>query len=152
MQKLNWFCVSLIISGCFQSPSYHVVLGPNVRPRRERAAMGSYTALSRLMSQHPEVFVIRAFSELHTKNIIYYQAELAELEAELDRVEQEDQNCSESPRETYSKRWKTLSGTGLSTFNPGDQAASQDARCRLQWSLMLRVRAVLKDYGTSKRL
>jgi len=111
--------------------------------------MASYTALSGLMSEHPEVFAIRVFSRLHVKTLLYYQAELAELEQELDEVEKEDRACSEAPRKYFGQHWKSLTATGISTLKVGDEAESQDSRSRLQWDLVIRVRKTLKEYGKS---
>jgi hypothetical protein len=41
--------------------------------------MGTYSALSALISEHREILVIRTFPKLQIKNLLYYQAELAEL-------------------------------------------------------------------------
>ena len=46
--------------------------------------MGNYLDLSKLMSKYPEVFILRKFSGLNVKNLLYYQAELAHLEQELE--------------------------------------------------------------------
>lgn len=72
----------------------------------ERSNMGSYTALSGLMSDHPEVFAIRTFSKLHAKNLLYYQAELAELEKELEAVEITDRTYPDGPRNEFCHSWK----------------------------------------------
>ena len=59
--------------------------------------MASYSALSDFMSEHTEVFAIRLFTKLHIKTLLYYQAELAELEQELDEVEEVDRTLMRNP-------------------------------------------------------
>jgi len=49
--------------------------------------MGNYGQLSRLMSDHPELLILRKYTDLNVKNLLYYQAELAHLELELQEVE-----------------------------------------------------------------
>ena len=109
--------------------------------------MGTYSALSRLMSDHPEALVIRSFSELQIKSLLYYQAELAELEAELEEIEREDFTSSDAARKNFSSHWKSLTATGSSSLTLSDKAASQDLGSRQQWRLVLRIRDALKDYS-----
>lgn len=109
--------------------------------------MACYAALSGLMSEHPEVFAIRLFSKLHVKSLLYYQAELAELEKELDEVETEDRACPEEPRKCFGQHWKSLTGTGISALEVGKETDPQDLRSRLQWDLVVRIRETLKEYG-----
>jgi hypothetical protein len=60
--------------------------------------------LSNLMAKHPEVFVIRRFNVLQLKDLLYCQAELAELEEELPEVAVEDRICTEAPRRDFPQR------------------------------------------------
>jgi hypothetical protein len=109
--------------------------------------MGTYSALSRLMSDHPEALIIRSFSELQIRSLLYYQAELAELEAELEEIEREDCASSDAVRKNFSSHWKSLTATGSSSLTLGDEAASQDVGSRQQWKLVLRIRDALKEYS-----
>jgi hypothetical protein len=56
------------------------------------------------MAKHPEVFVIRRFNVLQLKDLLYCQAELAELEEELPEVAVEDRICTEAPRRDFPQR------------------------------------------------
>jgi hypothetical protein len=109
--------------------------------------MGTYSTLSALMSKHREVLVIQTFSKLQIKNPLYYQAELAELEQELEEAENADLACSQAPRRDFSHHWKSLSSTVSPVEVVGGRASSQDARARQQWKFVLRVRDSLKEYG-----
>jgi hypothetical protein len=68
--------------------------------------MGNYLDLSKLMSKHPDVFILRKFSGLNVKNLLYYQAELAHLEQELEEIEDEDRLSDENPRKGHATNWK----------------------------------------------
>lgn len=65
------------------------------------ADMVSYDALARLMSDHPKLLILRSYSSLNIKSLMYYQAELAHLEVELLEVESEDCDCGSSPRREF---------------------------------------------------
>lgn len=109
--------------------------------------MGTYATLSRLMSDHPEALIIRDFSELQIKSLLYYQAELAELEAELEEIEREDCASSDAVRKNFCSHWKSLTATGSSSLTLSDEAASQDVGSRQQWRLVSRIRVALKEYS-----
>lgn len=51
-----------------------------------------YAALAKLMSRHSQLAIFRGFSDLNTKNLLYFQAELIELENELNRKQHEQRN------------------------------------------------------------
>lgn len=51
---------------------------------------GGYAKVARLMVKHPEVATFQRFEYLNTLNILYLQAELVELEKELERSMMED--------------------------------------------------------------
>ena len=109
--------------------------------------MGNYLDLSKLMSKHPEVFILRKFSGLNVKNLLYYQAELAHLEQELGEIEDEDQLSDENPRKGYAINWKSL---GLGTdvkHTPQGSSALRTPRDSLQWQTFLRLREVLNKYS-----
>ena len=99
------------------------------------------------MSDHPEVLIIRSFSQLQIKSLLYYQAELAELEAELEEIEEEDCTSSDAVRKDFSSHWKSLTTTGSSSLTLSNEAASQDVGSRQQWKLVLRIRDALKEYS-----
>lgn len=105
--------------------------------------------MSGLMSEHSAVFPIRTFSKLHARDLLYYQAELAELERELEEIELEDFNTPE--RKELCQDWKSLSGTGISFLFAEDGITGKETSSSPQWRLMLRIREKLKEYGKQKR-
>ena len=53
--------------------------------------MTPYSGPAALMATYPETIILRTFSELNKKNLLYYQAEVVSLERELQEIEEEDQ-------------------------------------------------------------
>lgn len=50
----------------------------------------NYDALAELIAEEPSLSIFRRFAKLNAKNLLYLQAELAELELQLKRKEDED--------------------------------------------------------------
>jgi hypothetical protein len=109
--------------------------------------MGNYLDLSKLMSKYPEVFILRKFSGLNVKNLLYYQAELAHLEQELEEIEDEDRLSDENPRNGYATNWKSLGLGANIKHTPQESGASRTPRNSLQWQTFLRLREVLNKYS-----
>ena len=109
--------------------------------------MATYSNLSRLMGEHRDLLILRTFSDLSVKNLLFYQAELAHLEHELEEVEKEDQSCKGLPRKEHAVNWKSLSMTGDSCVPPSSVSAEGQSRDALQWQIFSRVRVVLHDYS-----
>jgi hypothetical protein len=106
--------------------------------------MGSYSRLSSFMTEEPETYVFRTFNKLNVKNILYYQAELAHLEQELEEIEHADATCGISPRQDYARRWKKLQA-GIELSDLDQQPNTQGAE--LQWQTFKKIRRVLEKYS-----
>ena len=74
--------------------------------------MATYSNLSHLMGEHRDLLILRTFSDLSVKNLLFYQAELVHLEHELEEIKKEDQSCNDLPRKEHALNWKSLSMTG----------------------------------------
>jgi hypothetical protein len=109
--------------------------------------MATYSNLSRLMGEHRDLLILRTFSDLSVRNLLFYQAELAHLEHELEEVEKEDQSCKDLPRKEHAVNWKSLSMTGDSCVLPSSASTEGQPRDALQWQIFSRVRVVLHDYS-----
>lgn len=109
--------------------------------------MGNYLDLSKLMSNYPDVFILRKFSRLNVKNLLYYQAELAYLEQELEEIEDEDRLSDESSRNGYATNWKSLGLRANIKHTSQDSGALRTPRDSLQWQTFLRLREVLNKYS-----
>jgi hypothetical protein len=95
-----------------------------------------YSKLASLMGQNPEVAIFRRFNKLNARNLLYLQAELAELEERLERATKADQDASDPNRKIYDRHWLSLSECGTT---PGGDPE--------QWNLVLEMRAKLKEYS-----
>ena len=114
--------------------------------------MASYDSLSHVMSEHPELLVLRTFSALNIKTLLYYEAELAQLEVELQEIESEDQACGISPRQQYGADWKSLSASPDAHMVSSTNLLTQHPRDALQWQVFSRVRIVLREYSKTVNL
>ena len=88
--------------------------------------MPTYPILASTLTAHPSLQIYRTYSALNVKSILYYQAELAHLEAELAEIEEEDRTCSEpsSVRREFCEDWWSLRyGDGTS---PGTGSTRAD--------------------------
>jgi hypothetical protein len=110
--------------------------------------MVSYDVLARLMRDHPELLILRSYSTLNIKSLMYYQAELAHLEIELLEVESEDRDCGSSPRRKFATDWRSLSTSSGHASLMSAYGQPRDEREALQWRIICRIRAVLRDYST----
>jgi hypothetical protein len=115
--------------------------------------MGTYSDLASLMASYQDVMILRKFSRLNAKNLLYYEAELACLEHELEAIEMEDKDCGETPRREYATRWATMAASA----EDGDESAmagpehGPSRRDRLQWQTFLRIREQLYKYSRQDR-
>ncbi|KAL8790942.1 MAG: hypothetical protein Q9213_000367 [Squamulea squamosa] len=60
--------------------------------------MADYNRLTRVIANHGEMSIFRRFDTLNLKNLLYMQAELVHLEADLERLEKADRDSTD-PRE-----------------------------------------------------
>ncbi|ORY03151.1 hypothetical protein BCR34DRAFT_573714 [Clohesyomyces aquaticus] len=107
----------------------------------EMPKMNGYSKLASLMGPNPEVAIFRRFSTLNAQNLLYLQAELVHLEERLKKCVQADESPTiDAPgrldRRLYDRDWKTLSEGGRTPGGNGEQ-----------WSTILEIRRVLKDYN-----
>src|SRR5277367_3687174 len=96
--------------------------------------MEGYHKIARLMGQHSDLAIVRRFSELNIKDLLYAQAELVHLESELHTVAEEDQRHLD--RAWYARDWWSLA-------QPQDEDESQAE----QWEKVLEIREKLKAYS-----
>src|SRR6266496_3111738 len=95
--------------------------------------MDGYTRVARLMGNHHEMAVFRGFQVLSFQNLLYQQAELIELEAELQALALADKSSDHPSRMLYEKHWRLLSRSA------GDGNGEQ-------WQKVLQIRAKLREY------
>ncbi|KEY71819.1 hypothetical protein S7711_11347 [Stachybotrys chartarum IBT 7711] len=120
----------------------------------------NYAALAGFFSSWPDVLTIRRFRELQIRNLLFYQAELAHLEAELHELEDEDARQNPNPLHRVNFRWTphmngvnvttaTASnhGQGAGTSIPPVQPTPQTTASLLYRDKVLQIRRTLADYN-----
>jgi hypothetical protein len=94
--------------------------------------MEGYAKVAALMGTHPEFAMLRRFRTLNLQNLLYLQAEITHLEAELVRRAEEDVMSGNRPDHPHD--WWSLS--------QGEEFG--DAR---QWETVLEIREKLERYS-----
>ena len=100
--------------------------------------MKGYARLALLMGDYPEVAIFRRFSVLSAQNLLYLQAELRDLEVDLRRYAEEDDNSAHRDRKVYSLDWFALKQSCEDFADEGN-----DGR---QWQTVLALRSKLEEY------
>jgi hypothetical protein len=96
--------------------------------------MEGYAKVAQLMSTHPEFAILRRFQALNMQNLLYMQAEVTHLEAELRSQAEEDTQSGQKPDHAHD--WWSLS-------------QEQDVSSTRQWDIVLELREKLEKYSTS---
>jgi len=100
-----------------------------------------YPRLAYRMAQSPQSAIFRRFAALNTQNLLYYQAELQSLEAELRRLEIADAAAQGvgpevKMRNKFAKDWYWL-----------DESKELDGELGEQARLFEKIRVKLKEYS-----
>jgi hypothetical protein len=96
-------------------------------------AMEGYAKVAGLMGTYPEYSILRRFRALNMQNLLYLQAEITHLEAELRRLAQQDVTSGNKPDHVHD--WWTL-------------AHDDELGDAKQWELVLEIREKLEKYST----
>ncbi|KAK2813684.1 hypothetical protein FQN50_000082 [Emmonsiellopsis sp. PD_5] len=99
--------------------------------------MAGYDELAKFINADPGLSIYRRFSFLNTKNILYLQAELVNLEGELEEIVSEDIESQVPDRKLFPVSLLHLKGSGEDP-NP---------RNSTQWRKFLELRKTLKEYN-----
>jgi hypothetical protein len=94
--------------------------------------MEGYPAIAQIMSNHDELAIFRRFQDLNTLNLLYSQAEIIHLEAELKSLREVDKSHPE--RDFHHRDWWSL-------------AYSQEDGNKEQWQKVLEIRKKLEAYS-----
>ncbi|KAI0439537.1 hypothetical protein F4803DRAFT_553988 [Xylaria telfairii] len=98
---------------------------------------GGYDRLAVYMGQNPQLAIYRRFNTLSNTNLLYFQAELTELEHQLEFVQKQDSQSSENGRQDYFRSWYQLSeSAGLDVGSPE----------REQYELIMKLRQLMTQY------
>jgi hypothetical protein len=88
-----------------------------------------YTRLASLMMENPEKAIVRRFALLQVKTLLYMQAELVELEDQLEKAVRYDKQFQDTS--PYARSWFWLHSF---TRPPADTRRDRRARCRRKYS------------------
>ena len=99
------------------------------------SSSSQYQNLATVMGTVPSLSIHRRFATLNAKNLLYMQAELMNLEAELIDIASEDKWCIDEKRNALESSWDLFKGS------------SEDPQTSLQWKKMMEIREKLKDYS-----
>ena len=83
----------------------HFVMSSSINNRQNNVdeARQGYPALAWFMSKYPELAIFRRFSELNLINLLRLQAELQDLEHQLDEARREDSSSDNENRQKNAK-------------------------------------------------
>ena len=99
---------------------------------RGSAGVEGYPKLGSLMGADPPLAIFRRYSALNAQTLLYMQAEINQLERDLQEITEEDFKSSDPERSAFSREWWKLAGaTGIDS---------------LQWKRSLDIRAKLDQY------
>jgi hypothetical protein len=101
-----------------------------------------YPKLAARVEIQPELSIYRRFGALNTQNLLYFQAQLTDLEASLRRQQVLDDTSTHGKKSYYAKSW----------FRLEDSAVDGDTK---QLDLVLKIREVLREfseYACTRRL
>ncbi|CAN9389878.1 unnamed protein product [Alternaria alternata] len=93
-----------------------------------------YPKLAAKIAVQPEAAIYRRFGALNAQNLLYFQAELADLEERLGEQQALDNNATTGRKSEYAKNW----------FSLQDSEVDGDTE---QLDLVLKIRETLKEYS-----
>ena len=96
-----------------------------------------YPKLAKLMGTHHETAIFRRFGELNMLNLLSLQAELTDLEIQLQSIRNEDEVSDDPVRSLYAIDFHEMSKQG-------------DERDDQQWQMLLRIREKLQEYSITR--
>lgn len=94
-----------------------------------------YSKIASFMQDHPEDAIVRRFAALNLQNILYLQAEITNLQRDIDKLETDNDSSGEEDRRDFALDWYTLAHVH-NTPGAGEQ-----------WEKWLQLRKVLKEYS-----
>ena len=96
-------------------------------------SLDGYPRLANLVGQYPGMAIFRRFSRLNAQNLLYMQAELVQMEYELDTIALEDSQCDDPNRQSFQTYVYNMK-----------RAQGPDG---LQWQMVRELRQRLKEYS-----
>ncbi|KAI1168059.1 hypothetical protein F5B18DRAFT_647281 [Nemania serpens] len=98
---------------------------------------GGYVRLAEHMGRHPQLAILRRFGTLANETLLFYQAEIAEVEHHLKWFQDQDNKSDDESRKQYAQSWIALSKSSLE--EPGCPK-------RKQYELVMKLRKLMAEY------
>ena len=105
----------------------------NVHSVSERPVLGGYPKLADFLSRYQGFAIFRRFGALNTRNLLYLQVEILELEIELNKVE--EANSVDKDHSAVLLNWCRL------------KESKEGSSGRLQYDIVMELRERLKEYS-----
>jgi hypothetical protein len=99
--------------------------------------MEGYHKLAALMGSDCGLSIYRRFAKLNARNLLYLQAELVNLEAELENIILEDNDSDDDEKKLFS----------FSLWHLKHSSDAPDGDFPIQWHKVLEIRRLLKEYS-----
>jgi hypothetical protein len=99
---------------------------------------GGYARLAEHMGRHPELAIYRRYGTLANQTLLFYHAEIAELEQRLQELQERDRNSGDKVCQLYDRAWSLLSSSAK-LGNPGSPQ-------REQYDLVMKLRKLMGKY------
>lgn len=93
-----------------------------------------YPKLAAKMQVQPEIAIFRRFGALNAQNLLYFQAQLVDLEGQLREQQTHDHTIGQGQKHLYASTW----------FRLADSEVDGDTD---QLDLVVKIRDVLRDYS-----
>ncbi|CEN59310.1 hypothetical protein ASPCAL01762 [Aspergillus calidoustus] len=100
-----------------------------------RRTMHGYERLAGLMANDKGLSIFRSFKKLNAKNLLYLQAEIVNVQTELEGIIEADETSQDEDREKFS--------TSVCFLKEGIESGSE------QWAKVLELRELLDKYNTA---
>lgn len=100
-----------------------------------------YTDLVGFLASHHDILTLKRFRELQIRNLLFYQAELANLQQELEIIEVSDARYCAKPKERVGAKWTP--SMAVKTLPSVYKRTHSDEYI----DTVLKLRQTLKDYS-----
>ena len=119
----------------------------------------NFTALAQLFSNYPDQLALHRFRAQHVQNLLYHQAELVQLQRDIQELEEKDAKLHPEPEDRVSHFWEVplkgslrqhVSGSASPTNNPSGISSNSRRPSPIYdqyQKLILQRRAALREYG-----
>jgi len=116
---------------------------PDIESRPAKPQRFGFSLLAAYVAEDKDksISIYRTFQRLSTRNLLYLEAELSELEEQLDCFDNELLQA-DAETQRWARSWKSL--VASSNGNPANPQAQE------RINVVMKIRKLIKEYRTSK--